>query len=731
MSTRQIAITALAVALMVTMAAVGWAAVQRDGVPITVAHEAGAGVVADHVTIEGDGTAANPLEIEQPYRLPQTCADTDFAQWNGTGWRCVGDPSHIHGPGGGNIAAIAAGDGISVGISNQTATITNTDRFTTADETKLNGIEAGAQVNPPHRSRFAAEDSDTSTGVSDGEMGLIKANNAILQSSESLSLVAAIEIPFEAAAIGQDATDPHTNLNAINLRPFFADVAANGGGVLLSMRERGTTNYAYAQAETISLQSDHYALGSLTWVDPLTLSSAGKSWDIVAARVAPVLLDHDTVGDLPYSRLSGSPTLAAVATSGAYSDLSGKPTIPAAQIQSDWDQTTTTALDFIKNKPTIPQPQNELESLMDVMAQGRVIEDRVWHTGFTIDNSNQIDISINNTNPPFGTADNFLGMYRTYNSSANAALLNGIVAGDVVMATDDAGTQWLVFRAAGKDQASGSDANIARVWFADSDVLYKHGLNEWDEGWSGGADVYVVKLMLDADGGNASDDTLDHLADHVTPKFKAAVQGSNEDESLGIFQRVILGLEQLGDNRFGVNGSFVFSVAVDASYQSDSSETNDAKLYRALKERAWIRFGNGYEIEVSALSERSLASGRAQYRVDTWKVIKGTPVGLNSSTSVTIIGEDVHRGQLTTTSFRLNAIGAAHRYARTDGSGDTQWETPATTITSATGKTLVTEGAVKSALETCAGGAVPATNGTYTCKATRTSQGVTYSWVSD
>ena len=41
------------------------------------------------------------------------------------------------------------------------------------------------------------------------------------------------------------------------------------------------------------------------------------------------------------------------ATSGD-AQILNKPTIPAAQIQSDWDQTTTTALDFIKNKPTIP-----------------------------------------------------------------------------------------------------------------------------------------------------------------------------------------------------------------------------------------------------------------------------------------------------------------------------------------------------------------------------------------
>ena len=57
--------------------------------------------------------------------------------------------------------------------------------------------------------------------------------------------------------------------------------------------------------------------------------------------------------------------LATVATSGSYNDLSNKPTIPAAQIQSDWNQTTTTAKDYIKNKPTIPVVPTALSSFTD------------------------------------------------------------------------------------------------------------------------------------------------------------------------------------------------------------------------------------------------------------------------------------------------------------------------------------------------------------------------------
>lgn len=48
-------------------------------------------------------------------------------------------------------------------------------------------------------------------------------------------------------------------------------------------------------------------------------------------------------------------SLATVATSGSYNDLTDKPTIPE-QLQSDWNQSDTTAKDFIKNKPNITAP---------------------------------------------------------------------------------------------------------------------------------------------------------------------------------------------------------------------------------------------------------------------------------------------------------------------------------------------------------------------------------------
>lgn len=44
--------------------------------------------------------------------------------------------------------------------------------------------------------------------------------------------------------------------------------------------------------------------------------------------------------------------------SSGLAQILNKPTIPAAQVQSNWTQTSTTAVDYIKNKPTIPTVNN-------------------------------------------------------------------------------------------------------------------------------------------------------------------------------------------------------------------------------------------------------------------------------------------------------------------------------------------------------------------------------------
>ncbi|MBR6099068.1 hypothetical protein IKP85_04910 [bacterium] len=87
--------------------------------------------------------------------------------------------------------------------------------------------------------------------------------------------------------------------------------------------------------------------------------TANSPSDVTANITVPTNTNELTngAGFITSSALSGyvqSTDLATVATSGSYNDLNNKPTIPAAQVQSDWNETNTSSKAYILNKPTIP-----------------------------------------------------------------------------------------------------------------------------------------------------------------------------------------------------------------------------------------------------------------------------------------------------------------------------------------------------------------------------------------
>jgi hypothetical protein len=137
-----------------------------------------------------------------------------------------------------------------------------------------------------------------------------------------------------------------------------------GGGGSLRVQDEGTTvtNAATTLNFTGNVTASLASTGNVTVNVPAETPQVNADWN-ASSGVAEIL---------------NKPTLATVATSGSYTDLinqpsippaqvnsdwnasSGvaeilnKPSIPAAQIQSDWNQANNAALDFIKNKPTIP-----------------------------------------------------------------------------------------------------------------------------------------------------------------------------------------------------------------------------------------------------------------------------------------------------------------------------------------------------------------------------------------
>lgn len=65
--------------------------------------------------------------------------------------------------------------------------------------------------------------------------------------------------------------------------------------------------------------------------------------------------------------------LAEVAHTGDFNDLINKPPVVTGQAQADWDQTNVTAADYIKNKPVIPSPQQVNDGTLTIATNGSTV----------------------------------------------------------------------------------------------------------------------------------------------------------------------------------------------------------------------------------------------------------------------------------------------------------------------------------------------------------------------
>lgn len=112
--------------------------------------------------------------------------------------------------------------------------------------------------------------------------------------------------------------------------------------------------------------------GSYAWTSPQTFSQQQADWTEADSSAVDYIKNKPTLAAVAtsgnYSDLSGKPSLATVATSGDYDDLTNKPTIPAAQVNADWNASTGVA--EILNKPTLGTAAAASTSDFATAAQG-------------------------------------------------------------------------------------------------------------------------------------------------------------------------------------------------------------------------------------------------------------------------------------------------------------------------------------------------------------------------
>jgi len=129
-----------------------------------------------------------------------------------------------------------------------------------------------------------------------------------------------------------------TNITITDLGNGQVQIDSTGGGANDFVSTEFNVNHTTATG-------NQYVVGDRVWYN-------GNVYRCIANNDAllPTNTTYWTLVAVGY-RLRQSP-VDWNASSGDYQILN-KPTIPAAQIQSDWNQSDNTALDFIKNKPTI------------------------------------------------------------------------------------------------------------------------------------------------------------------------------------------------------------------------------------------------------------------------------------------------------------------------------------------------------------------------------------------
>ena len=518
----------------------------------------------------------------------------------------------------GNTLQLRYGDNTASNISLPA----RTGAFTAADESKLDGIEAGAEENPPRIRKFAVINADTApaANIADAEIGLYQGSTLVQNANSSIRTVDTIYIPSHAATFGQNPNSLSTDLDAQNLSDFFGDLIEHGGTAVLALDLGGTI--AYVQAEGIAEYKNGntlvgWTLTELTWIDDITFSGTGNVFQIVAGVQDGAKLFKDILGvatkdqlpsDIVYeAMLAGHETDKYASYDNAF--------VASGYRAGFWVLSTDT-----NGPPTtanlIGQPDIATRSTNGVVAFGRLRTD-------ADPNNLQWDVVPNAAD--YSTGDIF---YASLDRDKGSHLKITLTSDGTLVGAGDTAYVWAT--ATWQEVGDIANVNEAGNYFRISQEEPSALKIELPY-----TDILGAPWVL-TDGSN------------VTNELVAAIQGSNEVEELGNFTRVASGLASQGDNRWSLSGTTItFSVADDIN----NTSSNDYKLNAAVKERAWITIGD-WTVEISSFLTRYLSSNRAQYLVN-FTTIDGTAPALAAVSNTTIIGEDIHQGQVSDFAFRL------------------------------------------------------------------------------
>ena len=238
----------------------------------------------------------------------------------------IGSGGGESGGGGGGLASVSS-DSTLTGDGTSGDPLKVANEFTSADETKLDGIETGAQKNPKNFIPILRFQDGNPDNVIAGEVSFIKSDNTQWQSGSSTQ-IAAIEISDKLCSATQNPlVDTATSTGHHN---YLNDRVQNGGQVIITFARLlysnnnvsgvSSTQVIVIRTENVSINDDNnYVLSNLTHLLGFSQSGEGYGWQLRSLQ-NPLHLPSDIIGDFPYDRVSGVPDFV------KKSDLKGKET---------------------------------------------------------------------------------------------------------------------------------------------------------------------------------------------------------------------------------------------------------------------------------------------------------------------------------------------------------------------------------------------------------------------
>lgn len=222
------------------------------------------------------------------------------------------------------------------------------------NESYVLGLDNERVVYPPSRPLCALTNAFTRDG-DDITMSLS------LNTSKFRAYVSSIRKPMpvwiQLVRVMPDGTAETIVLDDILAIPSVLDAANTvcPGDPLRQLLENKMDKPAAAGAEGQVLTMD--ADGHYAWADLPKMDQEQADWDESDSTAYSYIKNKPSISKVgltgEYNDILNRPDLKAVATTGSYNDLIDKPSIPPAQVQADYGQSDSGAVDYIKHKPDL------------------------------------------------------------------------------------------------------------------------------------------------------------------------------------------------------------------------------------------------------------------------------------------------------------------------------------------------------------------------------------------